>query len=558
MKIKRLILTIAVIMMFILQPLIAVNAFFAGEKQIDDKILLTETEPLIENTPILGDGMEYAVIDQVGSDYYSIYQEISWTGTGTKNIQLIRVPYYETVAGGTLHLMVGTSKGTGDIYNGVISTDNRELNPIPVPADSWTPFIDTITNFNLTANTTYWLQVWLDGAGAGRIAYESTGDIYPNHTMFLKTSGYTEYPNADMYFQMWENPMPTEPEVTTGSYIDNGWLSGSGYNADLYAFVDNDFGESLGGYMYYRDYTDNGSWLLNGSLTIPATGENYTVRITNLTVGHLYQYKAMVNNASYTVNATNTANFTVSVATIAPTLRTMGNLLTTNTANLSATLYGKVDYDGGANVTAGFYWQEAGTANWTNTANTSDLITLDLYSKQISGLSVGTLYEYQTRGFNAYGSYNSSTAQFTLIDVTQPDVETLTAINITATSAILRGELIDMGNDPDVDVWFRIRETGVTGWTTLISQSLNQTGIFYYDTTELLGSSLTPDTSYDYQAIAEAHITLNDELLDYGDNRTFTTLPINTPPNIVTGGATYAGDDWNCLLYTSPSPRDRS
>jgi len=439
--------------------------------------------------------------------------------------------------------------GSNDIYYHLMDASHNILASILVGASTdlsnWgneiveTAYFDT--PYSATAGS-YIGVIDMTGAGLNAVyvnidpANPYAGGVYTYKT---QSGGWATDGAKDLYFQVLG---AVSPIVTPSIAVNNGWELFLGYNADVYADVTSDGGENVTGWMWYRDLTDNQTdWDFNGALGYFATGDNFSVNLNNLDVGHIYEYKPMINNSSGSYNSTTTANFTVSTPSDPPVLIIRNSYLTLNTANLSAIIYGQVAYDGGDNVTAGLDWRQYGSSNWTSTSNNSGLVFLDLFGQTITGLSAGTLYEYRARGFNSYGSYNSTSQQFTLIDVSTPAVTTLTAINVTSTTAILRGEVTDMGNDPALHAWFKIREQGLSGWSTLIRQSVNQTGVYYLDTSNQLGSSLSPDTTYEYAAIVEAHITMNDQIQAEGEVRSFTTLPIGTPPNISTLNATYLG-----------------
>jgi len=90
-------------------------------------------------------------------------------------------------------------------------------------------------------------------------------------------------------------------------------------------------------------------------------------------------------------------------------------------------------------------------------------------------------------------------------------------------SALLRGELVDMGFSEEVDVYFYWRERGEEGWNEVFVKTMNSSGVFEHRLEDL-----TLGSHYEYYAYAEG------ELSAEGSVRTF---KITEPPNIETHGA---------------------
>jgi len=85
---------------------------------------------------------------------------------------------------------------------------------------------------------------------------------------------------------------------------------------------------------------------------------------------------------------------------------------------------------------------------------------------------------------------------FTTLGAGHPEVETNPVTDVTDNSATLHGELTDMGEESEVDVFLRYREVGQTSWQETSYESVSSTGDF--DNTV---SGLSPDTSYEFKAV---------------------------------------------------------
>ncbi|MEA1930473.1 MAG: ice-binding family protein [Euryarchaeota archaeon] len=80
-----------------------------------------------------------------------------------------------------------------------------------------------------------------------------------------------------------------------------------------------------------------------------------------------------------------------------------------------------------------------------------------------------------------------------------PDVITTPATDVDESSATLNGELTDLGEFDEVDVFFEWREVGTDEWNTTDTQTLGEPGGF---DAEIEG--LEPDTTYEFRAVGVA------------------------------------------------------
>ncbi|MEF8873497.1 MAG: S8 family serine peptidase [Candidatus Thermoplasmatota archaeon] len=90
--------------------------------------------------------------------------------------------------------------------------------------------------------------------------------------------------------------------------------------------------------------------------------------------------------------------------------------------------------------------------------------------------------------------------QLEFVQVEPPSVITREAKNVTSNSAVLHGELTDLGAADEIDVYFQYREEGNQSWTETRRQTLTEPRIF----NETI-SGLRADTVYEFGAAAEGY-----------------------------------------------------
>lgn len=527
-----------------------------------------------------------------GSDITVTASDVSWTGVrhdadqwviydfGTDNItQSIDVDFEFTMdtgtdtGGGVAHW--GVANATSSLYDlsqstnyGLFFQTVRVTTPAPYYRANLQAYYSTptnneaSTNIGISLDTTYYatvrlirsasvngtayLYIYTDSDRASLLGQTSLVLDEDNYYQYMYALDSTKNPvygggNYD-HFGSTSNMLiqfiPDPPTAFTGTAVDNGYDPYIGYNADLYGNVTDDGNEASTASFYYIDYTDNISgWQWANATGTYTTGENFTTTIYPLLSGHTYQYFSRVtNSAGY--DDGNTENFTVSAASDAPVIDTLAYPIITNAANLTAVIYGSVYFDGGDtdNVTGWLQWRLATSENWTTTSNTTGLGTGNMFSANLSGLSLATLYQYVAYGQNAYGSHNGGVAEFMILDVTAPTVETVGHSNVLATTAVFTGNLTDMGNDDVVIASFRYREVGNIDWTYSPVTPLSAIGTYTQSIT-----GLSPATNYEFTAMAVSGVLGSPSYYDYGDLLSFATLLTSSEPVMTTGNATYQG-----------------
>jgi len=252
----------------------------------------------------------------------------------------------------------------------------------------------------------------------------------------------------------------------------------------------------------------------------------FSANITGLSSGTTYYFRtvAVGDGISY--------GDELSFTTIAPP--TVLTLAATNVTTTAATVSGNLTDMGIADsVQVSFaYWV---TVDYDSTTSTQEFFEESTFSANITGLSPGTTYYFRAVGVgNSLYSGCGSVLTFTTESLPEraaavsppwrePEVETITASDITTNSATLHGNLIDLGTAPDVNAYFKYGLTRAYDITTP-NQEMSGTGEY-----EIAIGDLSPGTVYHFRAFAKG------DSYNYGADMTFFTLE---PPTVETSAAT--------------------
>ncbi|MDA9762036.1 hypothetical protein N9C84_03090 [Desulfobacterales bacterium] len=244
-----------------------------------------------------------------------------------------------------------------------------------------------------------------------------------------------------------------------------------------------------------------------------ATGA-FTSNITGLSANITYYVRAYATNAAGTSYGSQVSFTTNQQPPTVTTQAVSGITITTATGN------GNITDLGVPNPTAhGVCWstdQDPTIAD--NSSNKGAASATGAFTANINGLSANTTYYVRAYATNAGGTSYGNQVSFRT-EQQAPEVSTLSVINIGTTTALGRGDF-DVLGAPNPTAH------GVC-WNTIpfstLAQSLDYTdngatasaGVF---TSNIIG--LTPDTLYYIRAYATNNVDT-----DYGDQRTFTTLP---------------------------------
>jgi hypothetical protein len=124
--------------------------------------------------------------------------------------------------------------------------------------------------------------------------------------------------------------------------------------------------------------------------------------------------------------------------------------------------------------------------------------TLGAYSSNLTGLTPETKYYFTAFIWNAGETISYSGSELNFTTLSQTVVETKPATSITVTTATLNGDLTDLGEETDVDVYFGYYASGEIPYHHLTAGvNKNATGTFSANITNLLGG-----TKYYFAAFA--------------------------------------------------------
>lgn len=421
-----------------------------------------------------------------------------------------------------------------------------------------------ISSNNPITDLTYYYRVWRDEdeGDFGKLYCERYQDA--ERTILLGTISTLLTEKQDFRYIL----MPQNYGVT-GSYKTSGWIGNLdteglvtpeaetlpaydiGYDADfdywyatLSGNVTDDGGESCVGSFYYRIKPD-GEWYWANATGTYETGETFSSTIYALDEGVDYEYYARVTN-SFGYDDGESVEFTTNASASSPVMQTVAYPIALSSENLSAKLYGRVLWDGDStsNVTGWIQYKESDSEVWSDsTENVTDLISGDLYSCNITGLSLYTYYNYRASGLNDEGSSNASSYHSFYLggEVTNPAVTTDNTTLTTDTFTYLYGTLTNDGYSSDHPLngstWayfqYRIQGTGIWGST---SNALIDEGESYTNSI----SGLVPNTTYEYRAVARNSNVDYTSNYGYGDTKLFTTYSSITTPIMSTDNVTWS------------------
>ncbi|MES2389508.1 MAG: hypothetical protein V4543_16005 [Bacteroidota bacterium] len=237
----------------------------------------------------------------------------------------------------------------------------------------------------------------------------------------------------------------------------------------------------------------------------------FTSNITGLSSGTAYNYIAYAKNANGT-SVTSTGTFTTTAPAVAPAITTPTSASVTTT---TATLGGNITSDGNSTITEyGVVYavsptvpavDNAGSVT-AGTKSSTTGATSGVFTKGVTGLNSGTLYNYIAYAVNGIGATSTSTGTFTTLAITAPAVSNTSVANLATTSADLGGNITADGNSAITEygvVYSLATSTpaydGTVATTgTLVSNSGAHSGTYSNSVTGLAYS-----TAYKYIAYAK-------------------------------------------------------
>ncbi len=268
----------------------------------------------------------------------------------------------------------------------------------------------------------------------------------------------------------------------------------------------------------------------------------FTIKISNLKPYKTYHFRAVAKNSKKTSYGKD-----LTFKTLAE-LPQVNTYQATNVGYDVATLNGYLSNVGEEKCQVWFVYDKNYHSDWKDYIYSTPKMELRKASSfyyKISGLEVNETYHFRAVASNIKGTVAGEDLTFTT-HIIYPSIKTLNAINITSSSARLRGNLTDLGGDDSCLVWFEYGETKSYGKITnkLNLKSVGEFSIYI--------NELKPGKTYHFRAVAK-----NYKGISYGADVTFSTQ--STKANVKTSGIEYAiilkgnltdlGGDDSCLVW---------
>ncbi len=187
-----------------------------------------------------------------------------------------------------------------------------------------------------------------------------------------------------------------------------------------------------------------------GSHTTDGTGTGvFTSNITGLTPGLSYHVRAYATNSFGTTYG---SDLTFSALAVLPTVTT--NTTFSAVTQTTATSGGNVTSDGGATVTArGVCWT-SGTADPVVTdSHTTDGTGPGTFTSNMTGLTANTAYKVRAYATNSVGTAYGAVVPLTTSPILLATVTTAVPTVVTATGAIIGGDISASGGGTISDAW---------------------------------------------------------------------------------------------------------
>ena len=323
---------------------------------------------------------------------------------------------------------------------------------------------------NNSASVGKTIRVLLRARGAGRSHFDN---IRLDATSLIPPGGATVVNND-------------ASAVTTGSATLNGTVTNIGNAAPSITIF---WGPADGGLT-------PGNWAHSVNLSGTYSGA-FSTGLSGLDPATTYFYTARATNSAGDSWAQPALSF--ETTPLPPTVTTEAATATTSSG---ATLHAHVSSTGGEAPTVMIYYglTDGGTNTlaWEHSVSLGTVSTAG--SAAVTGLTMGTTYHFRAHASNSGGSaWAPASLTFDTLFVTPPDVENRSAAGITGTSASLRGEVTDDGNEtPTVTVFYGTTDGGTNpgAWDTSAAVGL-QGGEF----TRFV-SGLSPTTTYYFRCRA--------------------------------------------------------
>jgi hypothetical protein len=406
-----------------------------------------------------------------------------------------------------------------------ITTDSATLN-MSYNVGLYVP-VDVRLAYKKSTSSTWSYTSWVSKSASGTHAEPLSG--LDSNTQYdfkaqLKFDS-TEIEGATLHFTT-KTPPTVTTEAATGITNTSAILNMS-YTLGSYNPVDVRFA--------YKKSTSS-TWTYTSWVSKSASG-TYAEPVTGLDPSTTYDFRAELKYDSTEIQGS-TLQFTTKTP---PTVTTEAATGITNTSailNMSYTLgsYNPVDVR--------FVYKKSTDPTWTDNTTWVSKSASGTYAEPVTGLDPSTTYDFRAELEYDSTEIQGSTLQFTT--KTPPTVTTSATTTITTTSAILNGNLDDLGTAASCNVTF---EWGTTAGgpypnETAPPETDNATGPFSFNLT-----GLAAGTTYYFRAKADGGI----HGTSYGAELSFVTsgFSYTVPTATGTGTATFSTDLGNITGLTT-------
>jgi len=271
---------------------------------------------------------------------------------------------------------------------------------------------------------------------------------------------------------------------------------------------DDDGGTSLD---YWGEFYINGEY--DGEVKLNVEPNNTEYIFEDLEPG-TYQLKVEWH---YDLGLIEDDEITVTIEESGPEFETLGaKEITENSAVLTGEVTDMGGYD---EINVFFRLREKGQEDWIESDEPLLITEVGVFEEKWTNLAPSTSYEFQAvleeNDALILGDIEDfgTDAEYLLVETEMPR-------EVKPRSATLRGELLGLGDNSEVEVYFEYREEGANDWTKTESLIKDETAEF-----SIAVNDLEPETTYEFRAVAEGDET------DTGDIKAFTAeqvVPIIT------------------------------
>jgi len=202
----------------------------------------------------------------------------------------------------------------------------------------------------------------------------------------------------------------------------------------------------------------------------------------------------------------------------------------------NAKLHGEVTYLGLEDELDAYFNYRVQGEEWESTP-AEKITEMGDFSHELTDLDSNTTYEFEAVIEWNGGEEKGETLTFTT-EKEIPDVETMKATDVTENSVVLVGEVTEMGDHDEVQVYFKLREKGQEDWIeSHESQSVSEEGEF-----DEKWSNLAPSTAYEFKAVLEYNGKIVGEIAEFGTDYDDLVVETKSSENVTSESAVLYGE----------------